>query len=86
MLFSSCDVKDISAPKCPHRLSDKLLKSSCDAAYSLLSRGGVYYAFLFQSQPLFEIFSSNSSLRSDSLAPCRWRRIIGSSLHAATQK
>ncbi|AUY73807.1 hypothetical protein BWI82_21230 [Escherichia coli] len=37
--------------ECPHRLSDKLLKSSCDAAFSSLSRGGVYYAFLFQSQP-----------------------------------
>ncbi|OHG51333.1 hypothetical protein A7T38_22715, partial [Salmonella enterica subsp. enterica serovar Bareilly] len=37
--------------ECPHRLSDKLLKSSCDAAFSSPSRGGVYYAFLFQSQP-----------------------------------
>ncbi|RCX64368.1 hypothetical protein DTL34_21125 [Escherichia coli] len=37
--------------ECPHRLSDKLLKSSCDAAFSSLSLGGVYYAFLFQSQP-----------------------------------
>ncbi|EAB4768399.1 hypothetical protein DWQ75_13985 [Salmonella enterica] len=33
--------------ECPHRLSDKLLKSSCDAAFSSPSRGGVYYAFLF---------------------------------------
>ncbi|QJT82904.1 hypothetical protein C0557_23870 [Kosakonia sp. MUSA4] len=39
------------SPECPHRLSDKLLKSSCDAAFSASSRGGVYYAFLFQSQP-----------------------------------
>ncbi|EBY4447386.1 hypothetical protein D4Y73_19360, partial [Salmonella enterica subsp. enterica serovar Fresno] len=37
--------------ECPHRLSDKLLKSRCDAACSSPSRGGVYYAFLFQSQP-----------------------------------
>ncbi|RJQ00271.1 hypothetical protein D6A14_14425, partial [Salmonella enterica subsp. enterica serovar Schwarzengrund] len=37
--------------ECPHRLSDKLLKSRCDAAFSSPSRGGVYYAFLFQSQP-----------------------------------
>ncbi|ASG64220.1 hypothetical protein CEW81_21715 [Kluyvera genomosp. 3] len=43
--------------ECPHRLSDKLLKSSCDAAYSSPSRGGVYYAFLFQSQPSFSGFS-----------------------------
>ncbi|ABJ03468.1 conserved hypothetical protein [Escherichia coli APEC O1] len=46
--------------ECPHRFSDKLLKSSCDAAFSSLSRGGVYYAFLFQSQPLnFRIFLFN---------------------------
>ncbi|MEW3182538.1 HAD hydrolase-like protein, partial [Escherichia coli] len=31
--------------------ADWVLKSSCDAAFSSLSRGGVYYAFLFQSQP-----------------------------------
>ncbi|WP_219846556.1 hypothetical protein, partial [Cronobacter sakazakii] len=28
------------------------VKERCDTAFSLLSRGGVYYAFLFQSQPL----------------------------------
>ncbi|RCC11258.1 hypothetical protein C6A96_18015, partial [Escherichia coli] len=39
--------------ECPHRLSDKLLKSSCDAAFSSLSRGGVYYAFPLQSQAFF---------------------------------
>ena len=49
--FSSEDVKNPCHFECPHRLSDKLLKSSCDAAFSSLSRGGVYYAFLFQSQP-----------------------------------
>ncbi|THE42134.1 hypothetical protein DJ495_13490, partial [Raoultella ornithinolytica] len=44
---------------CPHRLSDKLLKSSA-TALSTLSRGGVYYAFLSQSQPHFsEVFSFN---------------------------
>ncbi|OPB24558.1 hypothetical protein BFW94_07485, partial [Enterobacter ludwigii] len=45
------DIKNPCHFECPHRLSDKLLKSSCDAAYSSPSRGGVYYAFLFQSQP-----------------------------------
>ncbi|MEG5671277.1 hypothetical protein, partial [Enterobacter asburiae] len=45
--------------ECPHRLSDKLLKSSCNAALSSPLRGGVYYAFLFQSQPVIsEFFSS----------------------------
>ncbi|PEI19444.1 hypothetical protein CRM84_18890 [Escherichia coli] len=41
----------------PHRLSDKLLKSSCDAAFSSLSRGGVYYAFPLQSQAFIFAFS-----------------------------
>ncbi|EBK9171701.1 hypothetical protein DXH53_18715, partial [Salmonella enterica] len=49
--------------ECPHRLSDKLLKSRCDAAFSSPSRGGVYYAFLFQSQPwISEFFSSTDRL------------------------
>ncbi|OPW45260.1 hypothetical protein BSW69_14990 [Salmonella enterica subsp. enterica serovar Enteritidis] len=42
--------------ECPHRLSDKLLKSRCDAAYSSPSRGGVYYAFLFLSQAFIFAF------------------------------
>ncbi|EBN9304945.1 hypothetical protein D3J74_07285 [Salmonella enterica] len=42
--------------ECPHRLSDKLLKSSCDAAFSSPSRGGVYYAFLFLSQAFILAF------------------------------
>ncbi|PBS21463.1 hypothetical protein A7H83_22845, partial [Escherichia coli] len=44
--------------ECPHRLSDKLLKSSCDAAFSSLSRGGVYYAFPLQSQAFIFAFSA----------------------------
>ncbi len=39
-------------PQSLHRLiygPDK--RATCDAAFSSLSRGGVYYAFLFQSQP-----------------------------------
>ncbi|MEQ4531437.1 MAG: hypothetical protein ABN478_09075, partial [Mixta sp.] len=43
--------------ECPHRLSDKLLKSGA----TLASRGGVYYAFPFQSQPLFQKFFSGDS-------------------------
>ncbi|WP_050497968.1 hypothetical protein, partial [Cronobacter malonaticus] len=31
-------------------------KERCDAAFSLLSRGGVYYAFLFQSQAFIFAF------------------------------
>ncbi|EAA8527287.1 hypothetical protein DC599_21960 [Salmonella enterica] len=46
--------------ECPHRLSDKLLKSRCDAACSSPSRGGVYYAFLFQSQPSISGFFSST--------------------------
>ncbi|EAA1726611.1 hypothetical protein DQZ83_23815 [Salmonella enterica subsp. enterica serovar Oranienburg] len=46
--------------ECPHRLSDKLLKSRCDAAFSSPSRGGVYYAFLFQSQPWISGFFSST--------------------------
>ncbi|EBM4267311.1 hypothetical protein C3S18_11090 [Salmonella enterica] len=42
--------------ECPHRLSDKLLKSSCDAAFSSPSQGGVYYAFLFLSQAFILAF------------------------------
>ncbi|TGB94565.1 hypothetical protein CRG94_09275 [Escherichia sp. E3356] len=45
--------------ECPHRLSDKLLKSSCDAAFSSLSRGGVYYTFPpFRVKRLFSLFSA----------------------------
>ncbi|ECI3832051.1 hypothetical protein DKT09_19385 [Salmonella enterica subsp. enterica] len=42
--------------ECPHRLSDKLLKSRCDAAFSSSSRGGVYYAFPLQSQAFIFAF------------------------------
>ncbi|EPD3289054.1 hypothetical protein ACR9PO_003422, partial [Cronobacter sakazakii] len=31
-------------------------KERCDAAFILLSRGGVYYAFLFQSQAFIFAF------------------------------
>ncbi|MDK1220331.1 hypothetical protein, partial [Cronobacter turicensis] len=32
------------------------VKERCDTAFSLLSRGGVYYAFLFQSQAFIFAF------------------------------
>ena len=54
------DIKNPCHFECPHRLSDKLLKSSCDAAYSSPSRGGVYYAFLFQSQSFISGFFSST--------------------------
>ncbi|EAA2461588.1 hypothetical protein DU940_20820 [Salmonella enterica subsp. enterica serovar Durham] len=41
--------------ECPHRLSDKLLKSSATRLCSPL-RGGVYYAFLFLSQAFIFAF------------------------------
>ena len=50
------DIKNPCHFECPHRLSDKLLKSSCNAALSSPLRGGVYYAFLFQSQPVISGF------------------------------
>ncbi|AOT44374.1 hypothetical protein BH714_14485 [Enterobacter ludwigii] len=50
------DIKNPCHFECPHRLSDKLLKSSCDAAYSSPSRGHVYYVFLIQSQAFIFAF------------------------------
>ncbi|MDI7282258.1 hypothetical protein QLY58_20520, partial [Cronobacter sakazakii] len=58
----------------------------CDAAFSLLSRGGVYYAFLFQSQPLISGFFSHRAgyfVKCFTL-PSRWRRIIGISVFSTT--
>ncbi|POY67647.1 hypothetical protein C3402_12215, partial [Pantoea sp. PSNIH3] len=37
------------------------VKERCDRRFVPLSRGGVYYAFLFQSQPLFQKFFSGDS-------------------------
>ncbi|EBR8042370.1 hypothetical protein DN178_18155, partial [Salmonella enterica subsp. enterica serovar Bovismorbificans] len=50
--------------ECPHRLSDKLLKSRCDAAFSSPSRGGVYYAFLFLSQAFIFAFLTDFLMKS----------------------
>ncbi|ASG64452.1 hypothetical protein CEW81_24765 [Kluyvera genomosp. 3] len=68
--------------ECPHRLSDKLLKSSCDAAYSSPSRGGVYYAFLFQSQAFNFAFLCRSSQENlaDPAACLPLFRVSGSAL------
>ncbi|KLF13200.1 hypothetical protein ASV09_21160 [Klebsiella aerogenes] len=54
--FSSEDVKNPCHFECPHRLSDKLLKSSCNAAFSSPLRGHVYYVFLIQSQAFIFTF------------------------------
>ncbi|EOD3525920.1 hypothetical protein ACJPL6_004129, partial [Cronobacter malonaticus] len=58
----------------------------CDAPFGLLSRGGVYYAFLFQSQPLISEFFSHRAgyfVKCFTL-PSRWRRIIGISVFSTT--
>ncbi|KUQ03596.1 hypothetical protein AWI08_20535 [Klebsiella aerogenes] len=47
------DVKNPCYFECPHRLSDKLLKSSA-AAFAPLR--GVYYVFLIQSQAFIFTF------------------------------
>ena len=75
--FSSEDVKNPCHFECPHRLSDKLLKSSCDALQRSVARWRIlrfplsestsfFRSFLFQPGGLFAV------------VPCRWRRIIGS--------
>ncbi|AMJ68996.1 hypothetical protein AW879_03460 [Enterobacter cloacae] len=58
--FSSCDVKNPCHFECPHRLSDKLLKSSatrlsahrCEVAHITLSS--------FRVNPLFQDFFSST--------------------------
>ncbi|RTO33223.1 hypothetical protein EKN67_16880, partial [Enterobacter hormaechei] len=50
------DIKNPCHFECPHRLSDKLLKSSCNAAFSSSLRGPVYYVFLIQSQAIIFTF------------------------------
>ncbi|AOP85110.1 hypothetical protein BFV64_21330 [Enterobacter kobei] len=58
--FSSCDVKNPCHFECPHRLSDKLLKSSCNAAFA--HRCEVAYITLssFRVNPLFQDFFSST--------------------------
>jgi hypothetical protein len=53
--LSSGDVKNPCHFECPHRLSDKLLKSSA-ASFSLRA-GCAYYAFPLQSQAFIFAFS-----------------------------
>ncbi|EPH0095017.1 hypothetical protein QDZ74_004845, partial [Pluralibacter gergoviae] len=50
--------------------------------FSALSRGGVYYAFLFQSQPFFQgfLFQPGGLF---AVVPCQWWRIIGSNSELA---
>ncbi|APY60146.1 hypothetical protein LFZ14_13300 [Salmonella enterica subsp. enterica serovar Hillingdon str. N1529-D3] len=65
-------------------MSDKLLKSRCDAAFSSPSRGGVYYAFLFLSQAFIFAFLTDFLTKPSrpgglyAVVPCQWWRIIGS--------
>ncbi len=54
--FSSCDVKNPYL-RVPTQIVDKLLKSSCDAAFSSLSRGGVITLSSFRVNPEFQDFS-----------------------------
>ena len=56
--FSSEDVKNPCHFECPHRLSDKLLKSSCNAAFA--HRCEVAYITLssFRVNPEFQNFFS----------------------------
>ncbi|PJD39767.1 hypothetical protein B9Q24_13300 [Enterobacter kobei] len=58
--------------ECPHRLSDKLLKSGCNAAFSSPLRGSVYYVFLIQSQAIiFAFLCWRSSLNPANSAACK---------------
>ena len=71
--------------ECPHRLSDKLLKSSCNlrcrCRSSALLRGCVYYVFSpFESSVVFQLsaFSLSAGTACYRVVPCQWWRIIGS--------
>ena len=83
--FSSEDVKNPCHFECPHRLSDKLLKSSATRLSLTVARWRIirfplsestlnFRSFLFQPGGLFAV------------VPCRWRRIIGSSRAPAIEK
>ncbi|HAS1755945.1 TPA: hypothetical protein I4G56_19290, partial [Enterobacter asburiae] len=66
------DIKNPCHFECPHRLSDKLLKSSCNAALSSPLRGHVYYVFLIQSQAIiFAFLCRRSSLNPANPAACK---------------
>ncbi|PUW44909.1 hypothetical protein AUN05_10340 [Cronobacter sakazakii] len=43
-------------PGGPHRLSDKLVKGRCTPRLDRGPEGGIYYAFLFQSQAFIFAF------------------------------
>ena len=70
MLVTLQDLKSniflIVSCECPHRLSDKLLKSGrlnlSIIDFRSLSRGVVYYAFLIESQAFFAHSFQNLSL------------------------
>ncbi|PXK76969.1 hypothetical protein DMS07_17285 [Klebsiella variicola] len=57
--FSSEDVKNPCHFECPHRLSDKLLKSSCDCALALCREVAYITLSSFRVNPFFRIFLFN---------------------------
>ncbi|WP_207896691.1 hypothetical protein, partial [Raoultella sp. BIGb0138] len=68
--FSSEDVKNPCHFECPHRLSDKLLKSSA-ASLFLSGAGCAYYASPLQSQAfIFAFLRWRSSLNPADPAAC----------------
>jgi hypothetical protein len=76
--FSSEDVKNPCHFECPHRLSDKLLKSS--AASFSLRRGVCILRFPASESSIYFRFSllNPADPAACAVVPCQWRRIIGS--------
>ncbi len=59
--FLSEDIKNPCHFECPHRLSDKLLKSCCDALEALCREVAYIYAFpSFRVNPDFQDFFSST--------------------------
>ncbi|WP_233458482.1 hypothetical protein, partial [Enterobacter asburiae] len=59
--FSSCDVKNPCHFECPHRLSDKLLKSSAASLFAA-ARGVHITLSRFRVKRLFSLFSAGVHL------------------------
>jgi hypothetical protein len=76
--FSSEDVKNPCHFECPHRLSDKLLKSSATRLSLTVARWRILRFPLSESTRYFRIFLFNRpGCLCDSHLPCQWERIIG---------
>ena len=92
--LSSEDVKNPCHFECPHRLSDKLLKSSCDALYRSVARSRIirfphsessaYFAFLCRLSPSISVAESSWPGGLFAVVPCQWRRIIGGNSEAVS--